>query len=70
MEKKVTYKCPKCNAEYAEHVNVITVNAKTGQVYRVPHRPQWCERCGSGLIRKVTLTDLSPSVAKDVSTQH
>jgi ribosomal protein S27AE len=58
MEKKVTYKCPKCGTEYAEHVNVISINAKTGQVYQVPHRPQRCERCGIGLVRHVTLTDL------------
>ena len=57
--KVITYVCPKCKAEYAEHVNRIIINAKTGQVYQVPYRPHRCERCGTGLIRKVTLTDLS-----------
>jgi len=57
--KVITYVCPKCKAEYAEHVNRIIINAKTGQVYQVPYRPHRCERCGTGLIRKVTLTHLS-----------
>jgi predicted Zn-ribbon and HTH transcriptional regulator len=58
-EKKITYRCPQCKAEYAEHVNVISINASTGQIYTVPRRPQRCEQCGTGLERHVTFTDLS-----------
>ena len=54
-EKQVTYRCPKCKREYAEKVNRISINVITGQVYRVPYRPQRCEACGSGLVRHVTV---------------